>query len=206
MPVAKRQQLGQESAWALWLISESEQELSFAAMESCPDDVISPQKRLEFLAGRTLVKSLSESIGIAYQGIRKDDHGKPFLKGHPHQISMSHSFPWVAAQIHASIPVGIDVEQPKPKLLTVAPRILSVEELNDAGENIVKHCIYWCAKEAMYKIYGKRGLHFNNQLNIEPFTLSTAGLLKGRISAERLHRVSLGYEVQQEFVFVYTQP
>jgi phosphopantetheinyl transferase len=206
MPVAKTQQLGPESSWALWLISENEQELSFAAMESCPEDVISPQKRLEFLAGRTLIKSLAESVGITYQGIRKDDHGKPFLKGHPHQISMSHSFPWVAAQIDRNVAVGIDVEQPKPKLLNIAARILSKEEFEDAGDNVVKHCVYWCAKEAMYKIYGKRGLHFNSQLNVEPFVLNDTGVLKGKISAERSHRVSLAYEVQQEFVFVFTQP
>lgn len=206
MPVAKTQQLGIQSAWALWLIAEEEPELAFISMESCPDDVVSPQKRLEYLAGRALIKSLSESIGISYQGLRKDDHGKPFLKDHPHQISMSHSFPWVAAQIHPVASVGIDVEQPKPKLLSIAHRVLSPQELKDAGDNVVKHCIYWCAKEAMYKIYGKRGLHFNNQLNVEPFTLQITGDLKGTITAERQYRVSLAYEVQQEFVFVFTQP
>ncbi len=139
------------------------------AFESCPDDIIAPSKRREFLAGRALVKTLAEKVGVEYSGIRKDEQGKPFLKDQTHEISLSHSSPYVAAQIHPSHAVGIDIEQPKEKLLRVAPRVLSPSEESDAGNDVVKHCVYWCAKEAMYKLYGKRGLHFNTQLNVNPF-------------------------------------
>jgi len=132
--------------------------------------------------------------------------GKPLLKGHPHHVSLSHSFPLVAAQIDLTYPVGIDVEQPKSKLKTIAHRIFSAEEIADVGDDLVKHCIYWCAKEAMYKIYGKRNLLFTDHLKVKPFTLAHEGAIKGRIEVNNeVMNVNLQYSVMKEFVLVYTQ-
>ena len=206
MPVAKLTMLGKESCWALWKIEEDEESLSYHAMESCPEEVISQQKRLEYLAGRALMKSLAENLGISYGGMKKDEAGKPFLKETRHQVSLSHSFPYAAAQIHPQSPVGIDVEQPKDKLLRIASRVLASHEEKDAGHDPVKHCIYWCAKEAMYKIHGKRGLHFNSQLLLEPFALGKSGPLVGLILADgNRTSVNLEYLVQPDFVLVVTK-
>jgi hypothetical protein len=70
MPVAKMKSLGKESCWALWSIEEDEEALSYHAMESCPDELISAQKRLEYLAGRALMKCLVEKIGMSYARTR----------------------------------------------------------------------------------------------------------------------------------------
>jgi phosphopantetheinyl transferase len=206
MPLVKSEMTGKESAWGLWQITETEEELAFQALESCPEDVVAPSKRKEFLAGRALVKSLVELVGSEYSGIRKNEQGKPYLKDLPFEISLSHSSPYVAAQIHREAAVGIDIEQPKEKLLRVAPRILSDSEEADAGDDIVKHCVYWCAKEAMYKLYGKRGLHFNNQLNVDPFELKRSGELQGYIRANGIPSlVALGYLIKDDYVLVYTK-
>ncbi len=206
MPLLKMNKVGKESTWALWFISENEQELTFIAMETCPEEIVSPLKRLEWLSGRALIKALLEKEGLEYQGIRKDEFGKPFLKEHNLHISISHSYPYVAIQIHKSESVGIDLEQPKDKLLKIAHRVLSPIELKDAGEDVIKHCVYWCAKEAMYKIYGKRGLHFENQLNVIPFQLQNSGSLKGAIHVNDFKsKVSLAYIIESEYVLVYTK-
>jgi 4'-phosphopantetheinyl transferase len=206
MPLLKIENTGKESGMATWLIEESEQELAFYAFEQCPDEIINPQKRLEWLAGRVLIKTLTEQNGLAYGGIHKDEFGKPFLRDLSHHIALSHSFPHVAAQLDERQSVGIDLEQPKEKLLAIAPRILSPTELKDAAADIVKHCIYWCAKEAMYKIYGKKGLHFSHQLNIEPFERNVAGFLKGTITVnEQKQNVDLVYQTEPHFVLVYTK-
>lgn len=207
MPQVKIQKQGKESGWALWFITESEEELASVSGSDCPEEIINHQKRLEWLAGRALMKTLVEFNGLAYLGIHKDEYGKPFLNELPHQISLSHSFPYVACQINPSHAVGVDVEQPKEKLLTIAHRIMSVEELKDAGINIIKHCIYWCAKETLYKIHGKRGLHFSSQLNLEPFELANFGTLKGIIRENSTATaINLAYSVQADYVLVYTQP
>ncbi len=206
MPLYKIEQQSSQSVFGIWQITESEVELSVKAFEECPSDLLSPQKRLEWLAVRVLVNELLMQNKLRYSGLLKDEFGKPFLKELPNQISLTHSFPYVAAQLHSVQSVGIDLEQPKEKLLRVAHRVFSIEELNDAATNLTKLCIYWCAKEAMYKIYGKRGLHFSNQLNIDPFELKSEGLLKGTISADsQKQTVILEYRVENDFVMVLTK-
>ena len=206
MPLSKIEPLGPDQAWGLWYINEAEPDLSFLSFESCPDDVAHPQKRLEWLAGRALVRALVEHLKLPYDGIKKDEFGKPSLKTHSHSISLSHSFPYVAAQIDSSHSVGIDVEQAKEKLRQVGPRVLTPEEVADANEDLTKLCIYWCAKEALYKIHGRRNLMFTDHLRIQPFQLAQAGTINGQIQVlPTKMNVKLGYRVTEEYVLVYTE-
>jgi 4'-phosphopantetheinyl transferase len=206
MPLVKLEKTAKQSGWAIWFVTETKQELESLSVEECPSEIISLQKKLEWMAGRVLIKTLVEQFGLDYHGLRKDEFGKPFLNKHSHHISLSHSFPYVAAQIDFHQPVGIDLEQPKEKLLKVAPRVMADYELADAGQDILKHCVYWCAKEALYKVYGKRGLIFSNHLNIEPFSLSNSGELKGRIEERGIEiKVNLFYSVQPFYILVYTK-
>lgn len=206
MPLIKIQNTGKQSAWALWFISEEEQELTAISEEQPDATIINSIKRLEWLAGRVLLRQLAEHVGLAYQGTIKDEFGKPFLKNLPHHISLSHSFPYVAAQIDLNQEIGIDLEQPKSKLLAIAHRILSPTELLDAGSDVIKHCVYWCAKETMYKVYGKKGLHFSDQLQVKPFELVNAGDINGRISANGSSQdLTMTYLIQPDYVLVYTK-
>jgi 4'-phosphopantetheinyl transferase len=206
MPLLKIQKTDKQSGWALWFITEQESELTEASGEQVDSSIVSYTKRLEWLAGRALIKSLVEQCGLEFHGLAKDEFGKPFLKEYSHPISLSHSYPYVAAQIDTKIEVGIDLEQPKSKLLNIAHRILSPTEFQDAGKDVIKHCIYWCAKESMYKSYGKRGLHFADHLLISPFELKRSGDLVGRIIANGTQReLELAYSVQPDYVLVHTK-
>ncbi len=207
MPLYKLKNTGTESAWGIWKVEESVEELAFAAFEEAPDVIVHLTKRLEWLASRVLVRTLLEQNDLSYSGIHKDEFGKPFLRDLPHHISLSHAYPYVAVQLDSNKLVGIDIEQPTEKLLRIAPRVLSMEELENAGSDIRKHCVYWCAKEALYKVYGKRGLHFASQLLVDPFILGEMGDLKGvvNVQEEKLN-VALSYEIEPEFVVVYTNP
>jgi 4'-phosphopantetheinyl transferase len=207
MPLYKLKNTGTESAWGIWKVEESAEELAFTAFEEAPEGIIHLTKRLEWLASRVLVRTLLEQNDLPYSGIHKDEFGKPFLRELTHHISLSHAYPYVAVQLDKNKSVGIDIEQPTEKLLRVAPRVLSMEELENAGSDIRKHCVYWCAKEALYKVYGKRGLHFADQLLVEPFILEETGDLKGTITVrEEKLNVALSYEIEPEFVVVYTNP
>lgn len=205
MPVIKIHSLWKEGAWGLWYIQEGETELSEFVEEVCPAEIVHEQKRLEWLAGRALIKSLTEKIEINYHGLTKDEFGKPFLNKHPHHISLSHSYPHVVAQIDRTNSVGIDLEQPKEKLRKIASRVFDKDEVKDAGYDITKLCIYWCAKEALYKIYGKRNLLFTDHLKVMPFTLSSSGRIEGKIQLPHHEIIApLQYLVMKEFVIVYT--
>jgi 4'-phosphopantetheinyl transferase len=204
MPLHKLEITESQCGWGIWHTTETENEL--AGEEHCPTDITNVVKRTEWNAGRMLMKNLVEKAGLVYHGIYKDDFGKPFLKDHPHQISLSHSHPHVAAQLNLNKPVGIDIEQPKAKLLKIAQRIFSPPEVADAGADLVKNCIYWCAKESLYKIYGQRGLSFMEHLYIAPFALTGKGELQGKIliDGQNLDYVLL-YEVNGAYVLVRTR-
>ncbi len=205
MPLKEIHQTRDQSGWAIWHIRESVEQLANKLIGTPPNEITHENKKLEWLAARHLVLSLSNHLGLRYFGVKKDAFGKPFLEKYPHHLSLSHSFPYVAVQIDHDQPVGIDLEQPKAKILKIAPRIFSPVELKDAGADIVKHTVYWCAKETMYKIHGKGELHFSNQLNIEPFLLQEEGSLKGVISSTTKIEVTLDYRIEPDYVFVKTK-
>jgi 4'-phosphopantetheinyl transferase len=197
---------GVNRTWALWRISENEETLGelLTFREEIPANLTNREKRLEWIAGRVLTQSLLENFGIAYQGIIKDDYGKPFLRNSTFHISLSHSYPFVAAILDRENAVGIDLEQPKEKLLRIAPRVLSPTEFLDAGEDVNKHCIYWCAKEALIKIYGKKDLTLAKNLRIEPFLIQEEGNIIGRIIVDERERlIPLYYRLFPKFAVVF---
>lgn len=204
MPLEKLES-STDRAWGLWHIREAEAELidRIREFETVPSTITHEQKRLEFCVGRLLAKTLLEKLSVKFEGIVKDEFGKPFFKNNSFQLSLSHSFPYVGALIHKNKSAGIDVEQIKSKLLKIAPRVLHPTELEDAGDNEIKHCIYWCAKEALIKIYGKKDLVFAENLLITPFSLQNQGNISGRIIVNNTETtIPLYYEVHNGFTVV----
>jgi 4'-phosphopantetheinyl transferase len=196
---------GKNSAWALWQLTEDEDFLKTLVpnIEPIPDQITNTHKRLEFIGARVLVAELLNRWGHTFHGLTKDEFGKPYPKNYPYQISLSHSYPYVAAIIQAKGAVGIDLEQPKQKLLRVASRVLHAEELRDAGDDIIKHCIYWSAKETLVKIHGKKDLVFSENIRISPFSREKQGFLVGRLIVDRTETtIPLQYFVEKNFVVV----
>ncbi|MTI33364.1 4'-phosphopantetheinyl transferase family protein [Xanthovirga aplysinae] len=186
MTVAKLEKLNGNSSWCLWEINESETDL-FNALPAYDQKVFQKLnishsgRRLEWLAARNSIKQLAESLGIAYKGVIKDEHGKPLLKDQSLHVGITHSFPFAAGVIHRTKAVGIDIEKVQEKLLRLGSRFLKDSELQDADFILEKLCVYWTAKETLYKIHGKKRLAFKENLHIEPFHLAKKGTLKGII-------------------------
>jgi 4'-phosphopantetheinyl transferase len=207
MPVSKINWKSAGNGWAVWRIDEPEEFLAtqVPVSDACPEEIQFPRKRLEWLAGRVLLKHLASESGLNYQGVIKDEFGKPFLKSLDYQISISNSFPYVAAQIHPKKSVGIDLEQPRPKLFNVMERVLTDAEWEDGANDLRKLCVYWCAKEALYKIYGKRSLIFNEHIQVKPFVLGENGTLEGSIREENEEKILfLDYWMEADFILVTT--
>lgn len=207
MPVIKLDR-NDGNPWGLWKIEESEEQL--AALDATwvmPADINHPKKRMEWYAGRALTQRLMQAIDLPYQGITKDKFGKPFPTHSTLHLSLSHSHPYVAAYLHQEKSVGIDLEQPKAKLLNIAHRVFSASEVQDAGVDLTKLCLYWCAKEAMLKVYGKKDLTFSKNLVVEAFSLHNSGKFIGRIIVNNtVTVVPLYYEVHPEFTIVLNKP
>ncbi|WP_026260562.1 4'-phosphopantetheinyl transferase family protein [Spirosoma luteum] len=128
-----------------------------------------PAQRVEWLACRVAIRKLIVEQGARYQGLQKDEFGKPFLIDSHWHISLSHTSGWAAAILHKSRPVGIDIEPIREQFRRVVPRVLSANEITHAANDPHRLAIYWCAKEALYKLYGKRQLTFREHLHVEPF-------------------------------------
>ena len=128
-----------------------------------------PAQRIEWLACRVAVRQLVERQGLTYGGLQKDEYGKPHLIGGPGEVSLSHTSGWAAAVWHRSRPVGIDIEPIREQFRRVVPRVLSADEIAHANGDPGRLAVYWCAKEALYKLYGKRNLTFREHLYVEPF-------------------------------------
>jgi 4'-phosphopantetheinyl transferase len=206
MPLCKIEWTSDQSGWAIWHITETEQGLAALVDEHWPTDLTSMPKRLEWAAGRALIRALTARAGLPYHGLIKDDLGKPHLLRHPHFISLSNAFPYAAAQLDLQCPVGIDLERPREKILKIAHRVFNPGELRDAGRDVLKNCVYWCAKEALFKRQGKRGISFAANLSIAPFHLSESGDLEGTVSlANSRTPVKLRYLVESDFIVVYTR-
>lgn len=186
MPVIKLEK-GAGYTYAIWEISETEQAL-FALSALTPKEINEfstirhEEKRKEYLAGRLAIKSILTSISAEFKGIYKDEHGKPYLIDNNCQISLSHSFPFAAAIVHTKKAAGIDIERPQPKLKAIARKFLSPEELAASADDEKKLCIYWSAKEVLYKIYGRKKVTLCDEIFIGSFSSELQeGVFQGTI-------------------------
>jgi 4'-phosphopantetheinyl transferase len=184
MSVYQTHRLGADCTAVLWKIEESEDELRARLTLTVPEqmelfEITHPAQRVEWLACRAAVLALVQPYW-PYSGLYKDEFGKPHLIGLQAHISISHTSGWAAAVLHHSKTVGIDIEPFREQFVRVVPRVLSDEEISHADGDLRRLAVYWCAKEALYKLYGKRQLTFREHLHIEPFA-DGAGLLTGHV-------------------------
>ena len=190
MPLLLFQRHSSSLVWAIWNITESPEELlaEMHSGETIPPEITNPRKQAEWFAGRLLVRYMLVSLGIPYQGLQKDIHGKPWIVGRQSmQLSLSNSFPLVAASVHPRLPVGIDIERPRFSMLKVVPRVLKPLETARINENAERACMLWCAKEALFKRYGKKPVSLRNDLTVDELPDMLPGRISGLVFGERVH-------------------
>lgn len=173
MPLVHSEKIDANTTLLLWNLTEDEavlrEMLGQVNNMNELDSISHPQKIREWLASRLLIKKLVEEFGIIYEGLHKDEHGKAFLVNNGSHISLTHTADYVAAVLNLESSVGIDMEKKSDKLIRTARKFLSDEEFQQSGNDVTKLCIYWCAKEALYKLYGKKKISFKEDIRINPF-------------------------------------
>lgn len=140
------------------------------------------QRRAHWLAYRHILKNVvkkGDEIRVRY-----DENSKPFIDLSDDHISVSHSGEYAAVIISHLHPVGIDIEQISPRLHKVADKFMNEKE---AGEGLKKMstsdlCLHWSAKEALYKLYGKRNLDFRDHLHVVDPPKHLQGMFSGLIT------------------------
>jgi len=119
--------------------------------------------RLQWVASRFILQQLARNAVLE---LEKDNYGKPHFEHDTRFISLSHCQGYAAA-ISADVAVGIDVEMVSNRVQRVKNRFLSAEEINLLGETDAMLMLAWSAKEAVYKMYGQKGLIFKTDMTIQ---------------------------------------
>ena len=165
----------------LWQIAETQAELRALYQPSAAETAELrayklDTRQMEWLASRLVVRALLPHADIV---VSKDEYNKPFFSQEPNcTLSLSHGKGWAAAAINTdSKPVGIDIEVFSPKIMQIRLRFLTQNELSYLDEAAAKNGMgletmvnfAWCAKEALYKMYGTKGLNFRQDMKIVAF-------------------------------------
>lgn len=197
MAIAYRQQVDEDTAFALWKIEEEPEDLyrqlQLNEEEKAFLQLLNKGKRnLHWLGTRVLLRKMLETD--EFIDCRSDEHGKPYLANQPFHISLSHSFDYAAVMISRSRPVGIDIELIKEKVERIASKFMRPEELAfmDPQHKIEQLYICWCAKEAVYKCYGRKEVSFAEHLHLQPFAYAEKGSLEVALKKDA---VDLQYQV-----------
>jgi len=186
MPIVFNKNIDEQTILAVWKIEETEAELiAGLQLKQHELDIIATlsngKRALHWLSTRLLLRTMLNTAD--YIDCQMDDHGKPYLVNSDTHISLSHSYDYAAVLISKSKQVGVDIELIKMKIKSIKHKFLSDVELaqKQIGDNTNGLYVAWCAKEAIYKWHGKKGLEFKQHIHIKPFKLKDEGTLQALV-------------------------
>ncbi len=124
------------------------------------------KRKVEWLATRVLLKQL---LGPGFS-VFYTENGKPNLNHAKYKyLSISHSRDYVTVIVHENLEVGLDIENMNRNYNAIEKKYLSEAELTAVNKNARLQCLYWCAKEAIFKLVPEEGVEFRQQIHISPF-------------------------------------
>lgn len=128
-------------------------------------------RRREALMWRYIVhRELGSDAKIAY-----NNNGAPVLENRAEHISVSHSADFVAVII-SNQRCAIDIERLDRNFERVATRYMRPDEENLSSDERLR-AVVWCAKEALYKYAGERGLDLLHDIKLLAVDFERAELL-----------------------------
>jgi 4'-phosphopantetheinyl transferase len=202
-----RKTIDDHSLYAIWQITETAEDLHSALSLGSGEELlyssfVAESRKKQWLAYRLLLRRLlaPENIEIEY-----DATGKPFLAGTDMHISVTHTEDLAAVIISRNARVGIDIEKIKPRIEKVRDKFINEDEacfiLKET--ELEQLTLAWCAKEALYKLFGLRNLDFRENMRVE--IPAVAGVMfRAQICyGERNYDYRLHSEKLGDFILVY---
>lgn len=164
----------------VWKITESEAELR--TMTSIPSDEleeISYIKNESLRKQRLAVRALLDAMFEEKVYLSHHDNGKPYIENNAINISITHTDQYVAVILNEEDEVGIDCESLNRDFSAVEKKALSDEEIGDLEDEQKNEqlAIYWCAKEAIFKLTSQYDVDFAEQIQIDGFRYRNEGEL-----------------------------
>lgn len=149
--------------------------LDYLTAEECErlQNFSHPARQQEFVATRLLRHAV-----FGFSHIHYDAHGAPYIQEEGF-ISISHCRNAVALAVNPTYKIGLDLERERSNILQLSSKFLSEAEkiIFDAQDPRIVTKI-WSAKEAMYKLAGRKKIHFKTELLLD---LDNEGKWVGRI-------------------------
>ena len=200
MPLYLKKELEDKTRIGVWQVTETEEELK--AMSSIPSDELeeisfirSESLRRQKLAVRALLDVLFEDkVYLSHH-----DNGKPYIENCVTNISITHTEKYVAVILNDNEDVGIDIESLSRDFSSVEKKALSEDEIDDLEDDEKRNgqlAIYWCAKEAIYKMLGQYDVNFAEQIEVEKFRPKKDGELEATFEDED------GYEEEFDLQYI----
>jgi len=210
MGIFLKKNIGESTIVGLWEITETVDDLFSKLRLNAEEnklfgDFRNDLRKLHWLSYRNLLKELLPPE--EYSHVIYDEFGKPYLQYNSHHLSVSHAGKFSAAIINKNSSVGIDIEVTHPKIHKIVHKFLSEKEAKNISPENYTDSLYvcWGAKEALYKLYGKRNLLFQENIFLEPFVYSGNGIIKGAIKIKNFkQKFNLHYEKIEDYMLVYT--
>ncbi|EOZ95139.1 Siderophore (Surfactin) biosynthesis regulatory protein [Indibacter alkaliphilus LW1] len=162
-------------------------------------------KQVEWKSARIAIKSALDCISLPYPGFFKDENGKSHPMDGYGFVSLSHTKGVAAAIFHKDMPVGIDLDYIREKVVRLGPKFLDEQEMDFLNNDPALHTIAWSAKESIFKCQGKRGVSLKNNILLEPFAEGDS-LIKGRIYGTEFsdHHYQVKVEREADIILTYT--
>lgn len=214
MALVYLRELDSKTRFAIWRIEETAAELLHSVQlngreKAFVEGLNKGKRTLHWLATRALLRRMLDTTD--YIDCPSDENGKPYLANFPQRISLTHSFDYAAVMMSDDREVGIDLEIVKPKITRIADKFMKPEELGFISEQQKIDQLYavWCAKEAVYKLQGNKGVSFRDDMTVQPFEYHEQGTLLLDLHAsirrdtfkvfyERFNDYMLGYVVDTD--------
>ena len=183
-----KKELENEAVIGVWQITETEEELK--ELSSTPSDemeeisfIRSESLRKQRLAVRALLNTMfDDKVYLSHH-----DNGKPYIENNPVNISITHTAKYVAVILHEEENVGIDIESLDRDFSAVEKKALSEDEIDDLEDEKRNEqlAIYWCAKEAVFKLLSRYNVDFAEQIEIERFRPRGEGELEATFTGKK---------------------
>lgn len=209
MPLLHTRSLGPHTLLGVWLLDEPPEALRplLPAHLALSDELAQahPKRQREWLASRALAYQLLRQFTAEPLPLLRDATGRPMFAESGFQLSITHSPRLAAVILSEKYDVGIDIELVGPKALRVADKFLTEQEMVFTANDAQQTCLYWSAKETLYKMYRQRQLVFKENLLVAPAHGREHEVLQGRVITENFSKLyRIHHEVLLNHVLTYS--
>lgn len=219
MPLFFQHIISPNTKLAIWQIEEEES--FFLEKVTLQRSITHPHKRLQHLAGRYLLRYLfadfpNDEIEIA-------STRKPFLPDEQYHFSISHCGNFAAAIVSKNERVGIDIELITDKVAKIAHKFLNEEEkilvnsqwslVNSVLSSAVdyrlstvdlKLTLFWCAKETVYKWWGKGEVDFKKHIQLHTINVAEPTFKAAFTKLDEPQLLTINYQVFDNLCLTFT--